>query len=413
MSTPYPSDFLWGASTAAHQVEGNNVNSDWWVFEHQPGVPIAEPSGDACDSYHRYREDIALVAHLGLNSYRFSIEWARIEPAPGEFSRASIDHYRRMCATCAEFHIQPLITFQHISLPAWVGEHGGWLWDEIPERFANYARVVADALRDHLNYVVTINEPDLTANVGYRFGTFPGAHIGGEPGEAAAAKATEMLRRAHQLSRQAIHAAAPHAKVGLSLAMQEWGVQPGYEAALAEIQHQWEGDFFAVTKGDDFVGVQAYTRIVAGPVSDQLPEGFAELIPLFNMYPPGTRRTPMGYEFRPQAIGAAIRRVSEQTGLPIVVTENGVPTDDDRERVEYLDGALAALRECLTDGLDVRGYFHWSLLDNFEWHQGYRMRFGLVEVDHTTFVRTPKPSALHYGQLVRDIGSLSAKVALP
>ena len=403
MNAPYPPDFLWGASTSAHQTEGNNINSDWWIFEHQPGVPIAEPSGDACDSYHRYREDIALLASLGLNAYRFSIEWARIEPAPGEFSRANIDHYRRMCETCAEFNIQPLITFQHVSLPGWVGNHGGWLWDETPDRFAHYASVAAESLRDHLNYVVTINEPDLTANVGYRFGTFPGAHVGvgTGAGEEAATKATETLRRAHQLSRQAIRAAAPQTRVGLSLAVQEWGAQPGYEAALADIQRQWEGDFFSATEGDDFVGVQVYTRVVAGPIGDQLPEGFAELIPLFNMYPSGTRRTQMGYEFRPQAIGAAIRRVREQTGLPVVVTENGVPTDDDRERVEYLDGALAALRGCLDEGLDVRGYFHWSLLDNFEWHQGYQMHFGLVEVDRHTFVRTPKPSALYYGQLAR------------
>lgn len=408
MTTLFPSRFLWGAATGAHQVEGNNTNSDWWLFEHQPGAPLAEPSGDACDSYHRYREDIALLAQLGLNAYRFSIEWARIEPAPGEFSRASLDHYRRVCETCAEFHIQPLITFQHVTLPAWVGAHGGWLWDEIPERFARYAGVAAEALRDQLHYVVTVSEPDINANVGYRYGAFPGAHMGpGEgPGEAAAARAAEMLCRAHHLGRQAIHAAAPQARVGLTLAVQEWGVQPGYETVLADLQRQWEGDFFAATAGDDFVGVQAYTRIVAGPVSDQLPEGFAALIPLFNMYPPGTRRTTMGYEFRPQAIGAAIRRASTLTGLPIMVTENGVPTDDDRERVEYLDGSLAALRECLADGIDVRGYFHWSLLDNFEWHQGYRMHFGLVEVDRATFARKPKPSAIHYGQLVRAAGAV-------
>lgn len=398
-------DFLWGTATAGHQVEGQNTNSDWWWFEHMPNSPVPEPSGDACDSWSRYPEDVGLVRSLGLNAFRFSVEWSRVEPAEGEFSNAALGHYRRVVAACCESGITPVVTFHHVSLPAWIGQHGGWMWQRTPELFARYCARTAAALGDALDMVITINEPDLCVNFGYRQGIFPSPHAPDAPcgpGDKAAALAAVNLADGHRRGREAIRASAPHVRVGQSLAVQEWGATPGFEAVLQRLQQDWEGDFFAQSEGDDFLGVQCYTRLWAGPVGEagDLPAG-ATPNPVFMMYPPGTRRTAYGYEFRPEALEAALKRAASATGLPLLVTENGIATDDDAERVEFLHGAITALGRAMADGVNVLGYLHWSLLDNFEWNQGYTMRFGLVEVDRHTFQRRPKPSAEVLGHYAR------------
>ncbi|MEV7046296.1 family 1 glycosylhydrolase [Amycolatopsis sp. NPDC051061] len=402
MSLAIPDEFLWGACTAGHQVEGQDVNSDWWWFEHLAGSPMTEPSGDACDSLHRYPEDIAICRDLGLTAYRFSIEWSRIEPADGEFSRGALDHYRRVLELCESAGLVPVVTFQHCSLPNWVGLRGGWLWEHTAERFQRFCDHAARYLGRHLGYVVTLTEPDVIANLGYRYGGFPGTHVPDAPlraGDEAAERAAENLARAHVLGRDAIRQVAPAARVGMSLATVEWGCSPGYEEQLKALQRQWEGDFFDVTAGDDYFGVASYTRLWAGPEGspDELPDG-APPVPMFLDYPPGTRRTSVGYEFRPESVEAAIRRAREKTGLPILVTETGVATADDRERVEWIDRSVAAVGRCLADGIDIRGYFYRSLLDDFEWGRGYAMRFGLVEVDRQTFERRLKPSARLLGE---------------
>jgi beta-glucosidase len=169
----FPDGFRWGTATAAHQVEGNNDNNDWWDFELKPDTPCREPSGDCCDQYHRYREDIELVARLGLDSYRFSLEWSRIEPAPGEFSRASLDHYRRMCATCLEFGVEPVVTFHHFTNPRWLAAAGGWAVPGTVDKFCRFTEAAARHLQGVVGRACTINEPNIVALMGYRFGMFP------------------------------------------------------------------------------------------------------------------------------------------------------------------------------------------------------------------------------------------------
>ncbi len=391
-------DFLWGAATAAYQVEGGNVASDWWTFEHAEGAPMAEPSGDSTDHYHRYREDIILLAGLGLNAFRFGIEWSRIEPFPGQISYAAIDHYRRVLATCEEFGVTPLVTMMHHTVPLWLAERGGFLWPEAADRFAAYCGLVATELGDKLRYVMTINQPNLDANLGYRRGrTYPG-WIASKTmdGEAAAAAVEPTFRRAHSEGRAAIKAAAPHVKVGLGLALDAWIFDgPEDELRKHKAVTDWEGNYLECTQGDDWVGVQGYThKVAAAPSGDPNDPGGAHGHPA----PEGERLTQMKYPFYPAAIGEAARRVHRLTGLPIMITENGVGSDDDTERVEYIQGALeslgAAVRE---DGVDLRGYFHWSLLDNFEWNSGFARQFGLIAVDRRTFKRTIKPSATFYG----------------
>jgi beta-glucosidase len=396
--------FLWGVATAGHQVEGNNVNADWWEWEHTPGSPARVPSGDACDSYHRFEDDIRLISELGLNAYRFSLEWSRIEPEQGEFSRAEIAHYRRMLVGCRERGIAPVVSFSHITLPRWVNSRGGHAWDGLPEAFARFAQRVGAEYAEHLGYVITLNEPDLIANLGYRFGTFPGSRVAGS-GDDAAARVTETLVAAHHRTRDVIRGAAPGSRVGISIAAVEWGEIAGFEEQALAFRRAWEGPFYEVLDGDDFLGVNAYTRLFIGPEheTDAAP---ALDVPMLRMYPEGTRFTDYGYEFRPEAAAACVRRAIKLTGLPVIVTENGVPAMNDSERVEYLERSIETLiRTARSERQDLRGYFHWSLLDNFEWTSGFDIRFGLMEVDSVTFERRPKPSAAAYSAAVRRFGS--------
>src|SRR5688500_15769892 len=218
MPTTFPDDFLWGTATAAHQVEGGNWNNDWWAWEHNPQSPCVEPSGDACDHYHRYRNDIALLARLGFNTYRFSIEWSRIEPEQGEWSQAAVDHYRRVCESCLGSGLTPMVTFHHFTTPRWVAHLGGWEEPDTAGRFASFCERAAAGLADLLGWACTINEPNMVALHGYRTGAFP-------PGRRDAAlrrSVNDVLADAHRQAVPAIRAACgPRVPVGLTLAMQE------------------------------------------------------------------------------------------------------------------------------------------------------------------------------------------------
>ncbi|MGH9088519.1 MAG: glycoside hydrolase family 1 protein [Acidimicrobiales bacterium] len=374
----FPPGFLWGTATSAHQIEGGNFNSDWWAWEHDPASGCVAPSGDACDSFHRWREDVDLVAMLGLGAYRFSLEWARIEPAEGEWSLAALDHYRRLCAACRARGIQPVVTFHHFTLPRWLSARGGWEAADAPERFAGYVERAVAHLGDLVGWACTVNEPNVVALMGYRLGVFPP----GIRGDADRHRAVnERTVRAHRLAVEALRAGPGRFPVGLTLSMAELVAEEGGEEARDEARELLEDSFLRATGGDDFVGVQCYTRLRFGPGGRLLPPG------------DGVPVTQMGYEHWPQVAEHTVRRAAAVSGLPVLVTENGIGTDDDRQRVAYLAEALAGVARCLADGIDVRGYFAWSLLDNFEWSLGYGPRFGLVGVDRTTFERRPKPSA--------------------
>ena len=383
----FPEGFTWGTATAAHQIEGGNTNNDWWDFEHDPDSFARESSGDACDSYHRWQEDADLVASLGLDNYRFSLEWSRIEPADGEFSQAALDHYARVCEGLKERGVDPVVTFHHFTSPRWIAEDGGWAAPETADRFAAFVERAAGRLDGLMTRACTINEPNIVSFCGYALGVFPPGRTGGVQ---AARDVNAVFVDGHRKAVDAIRAAAPGTPVGLTLSMTEYVAVDGGEERLAKERKLMEDDFLDATGGDDFLGVQTYTRTRVGPKGALgAEEGVPKLV--------------MGYEYWPQSLEATLRRAWEYTGgkVPLWVTENGIGTDDDAQRIRYLDEALRGVLRAVADGVDVRGYTCWSLLDNFEWSFGYVPHFGLVEVDRTTFARTPKPSAAWLAEVAR------------
>ncbi len=381
----FPDGFLWGVATSAHQVEGSNVNSDWWEDEHTPSTPIAEASGDACDSYHRYIKDLDLVAEAGLNAYRFSLEWSRIEPEPGEVSRAALDHYSRMIDGCLEREMTAVLTLQHFTLPRWFVHEGGWRRRDAADRFARFCETVLP-LCSRVRWVCTINEPNIAAIIADRQPPKPTRGAGlREPDS----EIVEALVAAHVRAREIVGSLGG-VKVGWTVANQAVEADAGCEEEARRYRRSREDQFLEVARGDDFVGVQSYSRTVIGPDGPYIPNS-------------KNPRTQTGWEYYPAALGAAAEHTWAVTrGTPVLVTENGIATDDDEERIRYTDEALRALHKAISGGVDVRGYLHWSLLDNFEWFAGYRPTFGVVAVDRTTFERRPKPSARWLGEIARS-----------
>lgn len=385
----FPEGFLWGSAVAAHQVEGGNWNSDWWAWEHTLGSPCVEPSSDACDFYHRYRDDIALLARLGQRVFRFSIEWARIEPEEGEFSRAALAHYRRVIGVCHDHGIIPMVTLHHFSSPRWFAGRGGWENAANLPYFGRYCARAMRALGDLLPYVCTINEPNIVATMGYLAGVFPP----GKRDRAARRRVNENFITAHRLAIEAVKSGPGTTQAGLTLAMSDYQAVAGGEAKREEIRHVMHNVFLDAVAADasDFIGVQTYSRTRVGPEGALGPE-------------PGIETTQMGYEFWPQALAACVREAAARTGKPVIVTENGIGTADDARRIAFIELALRGLHAAISDGVDVRGYIYWSTMDNFEWARGYGPTFGLIAVDRQTLERRPKPSAEWFGAVCRRNG---------
>ncbi|WP_432843147.1 glycoside hydrolase family 1 protein [Dactylosporangium sp. CA-092794] len=381
----FPDGFIWGAATSAHQTEGNNVGSDWWHLEHRPGSFLSEPSGDACDSYHRWRDDMRLAAGAGLRAYRFSVEWARIEPAPGAYSAAELAHYRRMIEFALELGLAPMVTLHHFTLPAWLRT---WRTPEAVPAFARYCERVA-AILDGVGHACLINEPNMVAIMPVIAERGLETLKDGLPVPDPAA--VEALIAAHDAGRDVLRRLRPRIALGWSIASQTYHPDDTAADLAARYQAVAEDVFVDAARGDDWIGVQAYTRqkITA---KDGRPVYAAD---------PDAPRTLTGWEVYPAALGECVRRTWQRSRLPILVTENGIATGDDAQRVAYTAAALTGLAAAMADGADVRGYYHWSLLDNYEWGS-YTPTFGLVAVDRTTFRRTPKPSLAWLGRVARD-----------
>jgi beta-glucosidase len=400
-----PKGFLWGAAISAHQSEGNDVNSDSWLLENLPETVYKQPSGDACDSYHRYEQDFALARSIGLNSYRFGIEWARIEPEPGRFAQAELDHYARVLASCRAHGLLPIVTYNHFTVPRWFAMRGGWEVPDSVDLFARYCERATRALGDQIGMASPFNEANIHLLVKVlRMSATPEYVAKRSAMIAAAARATDApqfssilfadpdrigphLLEAHAKAYQAIKAGAGNFPVGVTLTTQAIEAV-GDNSIAPRMQTMLYGDWWDAVNASDFVGVQAYTRFRFDS------KGILAA-------PSGAELTAAGYEYYPQALGQVIRVAARKTRKPIFVTESGIATDDDTRRIAWLDASIAEVERCLGEGIAVGSYLYWSLLDNFEWTQGYSQHFGLVGVDRDTFVRTLKPSARHFSRLIR------------
>ncbi|MBI4832717.1 MAG: glycoside hydrolase family 1 protein [Candidatus Lindowbacteria bacterium] len=407
MAFQFPDGFIWGTAAAAHQVEGNNINNDFWLLENTPDTIFKEPSGDACDHFHRYPYDIALMAQLGFSSYRLSVEWARIEPEPGLFSKAALDHYRRMLASCHEHGLLPCVTFHHFTSPRWFTADGGWEDRKAVDLFAKYCKQTVKHLGDMIGIACTINEANLTASLAIR-GTLPrngvkfhapffaeaarrcgttldrfGPFLLGEP-----FKIRDVMLEAHIKAVDALKSGAGDFPVGVTLSMSDYQAIPGGEAVRNKALAEDFDPFLEAARRDDFVGVQTYSRTRFGANGPLDPEEGVEVLI-------------MGYELWPESLEATIRYAHKKASVPIYVTENGIGTTNDEQRIEYVRRALKGVVACLKDGIGVRGYYYWSMLDNFEWLFGYGPQFGLVGVDRETQLRTIKPSAVYLGNIAK------------
>lgn len=399
--TDFPAGFLWGSGTAAHQVEGGNVNNDWWDWEHDPASPAVASSGDANDHYHRYEQDFALLAALGQKAHRFSLEWSRIEPAPGEFSQAALDHYARVLDSLARNGLTAFATMHHFTVPRWFAARGGWLAPDAIELFGRYVERVSAVLGDRIPYACTINEPQIVALNGYSRGRFP-------PGERDMAKAfavNAVLMQAHRTATAALRAGNGQPLIGTCLQLPV--VEPldlaseGDVATAATLKRLLvDSHLEDLSSGGyvgDYVGLQYYSRV---RVDSTAPSPAAPP-------PSGAETTQMGWEVYPAGFGQSLRALAA-VGLPIIVTENGIATADDSQRIRFLQTHLCELKSAIDAGVDVRGYLHWTSFDNFEWAEGYRPTFGFIDIDRDNdLCRIVRPSAVAYGELART-GSLKA-----
>lgn len=406
-STAFPKGFLWGCATAGHQVEGNNTNSDYWMLEHLPGTIFKQPSGDACDHYHLYPQDIAMVADLGFNTYRFSLEWARIEPEEGFFSNAELDHYRRMLAACHEHGLTTMLTYSHFTVPRWFAMKGGWENPKSADLYARFCEKATKHLGDLIDYASTLNEPDIPQLLDWF--EVPGMPAGTSVTQAMqgataqirkqlnapefsdlffgdAMKTRDGLLAAHARGKDAMKSVRPNMPVGFNLAMQDDQAAPT-DSHLDEKRAAVYGPWLEAAKHCDYLGVQMYSRSLVG--KKDLPPA------------KGVELTQNGMEFYPQCVEHVVRYAAKETGVPIIVTENGIATEDDTRRVAYIQQALTGLKAAIDDGVDCRGYIAWSLMDNFEWMSGFGPKFGLVAVDLVTQKRTIKPSAAVLGNIAR------------
>ncbi|XXT25393.1 glycoside hydrolase family 1 protein [Sorangium sp. So ce429] len=400
----FPDAFLFGTAASATQVEGHCAQSDWAAFAREPGrVRGGDTPDQACDQLHRFREDVALQARLCMGAHRLSIEWARIEREPGEFDPAGWDHYRDVLGAHREAGITPMVTVHHVTLPRWVALRGGLLSQELPALLSRFAERAVEALGDLCQLWVTINEPNMLALQAHLLGVWPPARS--SPVEAV--RAHQNLFRAHAAMYRAMHEAAGRRghSIAVGVAHHLRVIEPERFGRLAD--RMWAAlferlfnDAFARAVCDsglhDFFGVNYYSRELVRFSPAHARAGFFR-----RLVPEGAEISDLGWEIYPEGLGYVLDAWWPRARVPIYITENGIADADDDQRPRFLVRHLAEVARAIERGVDVRGYMHWSLLDSFEWAEGYAPRFGLVEVDHVTQERSPRPSAELYARIAR------------
>ena len=400
----FPSDFRWGTATAAHQVEGHLVNN--WTHHEQRNNLVQ--SGAACDHWNRWQEDFQLISELGLNSYRFSVEWSRIEPTEGTWNNDALAVYSNMVDDLLERGIRPVVTLHHFSHPQWWEAKGGFADRANAPHFVRYCERVFEVLSDRVETWVTINEPTVFSSMGYTLGMFP-------PGRRSLRATLRVMRNlllAHADVYLALKKIRPEVRIGIAknvtlfdpknrwspidwplARLLEWFWNGAWRSGV-ENGRMFFGDVSAAKGTLDFVGLNYYTHVLVGPASVSL---------LKMKFPKRAHEvaTEFGYPMYAEGLRRALDFLAP-LGVPIEITENGVADANDTLRTEHLKRHLWVLSQAIQDGHDVRSYHHWSLMDNFEWAEGYSMRFGLHHVDFDTQERTLRPSGAVYKRIIEQ-----------
>ncbi len=416
MILKFPEGFLWGTATSAHQVEGNNNLNNWWHWEEGGGSKPREKSLSACDHFNRFDEDFALAKSLHQNTHRFSIEWSRIEPKEGEFSDSALYHYRKVLEALHRQGMKPMATLIHFTLPQWIAQKGGWENHQILFWFERYVRKCVQSFGDLVPLWITINEPMVYFFQSYVMGEWPPESTEGLKKK----KVVQHQIEAHGVAYHVIHEEnekhSYKAQVGLAAyyrVFHPWNVSSPLDRFVVKLRdwvfnllflkaiHTGFIDFpicfhteIPNLKGAwDFIGLNYYTR-------EKVQFSFKHSHHLFSKHiePINEKINDLGWEVYPEGIYEALKQLN-QFQKPIYITENGICTQADRERQQFIVDHLSQVHRAIKDGVDVKGYYHWSLLDNFEWAEGYSPRFGLIHVDRNNQERIPRDSARLYAEI--------------
>lgn len=373
----FPEGFLWGASISSMQTEGGIENNDWAEAERQGKTPKI---GEACDFYHRYESDLDIAKSLNFNTFRFSVEWARVEPEEGVFDEKELQHYRRVMQAVRERGMEPFLCVWHFSLPLWFVKSGSFGRKDAPEIFARYAKKVAEVMGSDVRFYITMNEPMVWLG---EQGRILKGSPGFSPNPFAGLYYMKQLQRAHCLAYKIIKSVNHGASVGIATHLIYFLGTNFFGVILAKIAHFFWNEMFLrpIRAQQDYIGVQFYQRISFWRSAEHRRTAL---------------RSDIGWHLHPDALEEVILKAFRTYKLPIIITENGVADSIDQHRTDFIIESLTAVYQAIQKGADVRGYLHWSLLDNYEFTHGYSMRFGLIEVNHETQERTVRESARMY-----------------
>jgi beta-glucosidase len=388
----FPPHFLWGAATSAYQVEGGNVNADWWSFEQK--LPEEKRSGDGAKHYELFELDFNLAKDLNLNAQRLSLEWSRIEPKEGEFDYHEIDHYKNVLKSLKDRQMSVMLTLWHFTLPDWVAKKGGWENPGTVKLYEKFIKRVVPELKDDVDLWITLNEPGVYVFQSYILGLWPPQ----KKSKIATIKAYLNMSKAHKIAYEYIHSEVVNAKVGISNNVSTY--QALHQHSIREAGAQYFLDvtnhlFYKLTgKTHDFLGLNYYFNQYISFNSRKILPSVVDISTTKKAV------SDMGWEIYPQGMFDILMDFSDYH-LPIYITENGIASRNDDRRVRFLISYLQEIYHAISAGAPVKGYFYWSLIDNFEWADGFEPRFGLIEVDYKTQKRTVRPSAFVYQEIIK------------
>ncbi len=378
---------MWGSATSAYQVEGNNVNADWEDFK---------SAGKACDQYNLYEQDFKMIQEMGHNAHRLSIEWARIEPREGEFDQNEIEHYKQVLKSLRDKDITVMLTLWHFTIPKWLSKKGGWENISSPFYFERFVRKIVPEIKDYVDMWVTLNEPGVYVFMSYLGGDESGPWPPEKKSSFSAIRVSWNLSRAHKRAYTAIHQLIPNAKVGIAQNVSSF--QPFHKHSFLEMLAVGLSDivtnhsFYFLTKGyHDFLGLNYYFHRRYNLEKGIIPE-------VIDPKDEHQDVSDLGWEIYPEGLFDVLADLSD--GLPIYITEAGIASENDDRRTRFLIQYLQEVYRAIQAGIKVKGFFYWSLIDNFEWHRGFEPKFGLVEIDYKTQKRTPRPSSQVYSEII-------------